>query len=152
TLAGRPLGLVVGLQQEVADEHRLGFENFIGDRLGVPGALRRDEDNRVRGRDAYLQAWWQPAPRWRIDAGVRHSRVRFDSRDRFVTPANPDDSGSLAFVRTSPVAGVLFRATPRTSLFANAGAGFETPTFTELAYRADGQGGLNDVLRAALSR
>src|SRR5690606_27716986 len=101
TLAGRPLGLVVGLQQEVADEHRLGFENFIGDRLGVPGALRRDEDNRVRGRDAYLQAWWQPAPRWRIDAGVRHSRVRFDSRDRFVTPANPDDSGRLALDRKS---------------------------------------------------
>ena len=152
SLAGRPFGLTAGLQQEVADEQRLGFENFVGDATGVVGALRRDEDNRVRGRDAYLQAHWQPSARWRVDLGARRSSVRFASRDRFVTSINPDDSGTLTFRRTSPVAGVLFRATPRLSLFANAGAGFETPTFAELAYRADGQGGLNTALRPARSR
>src|SRR5690606_1165488 len=63
-----------------------------------------------------------------------------------------DDSGRLRFARTSPVAGVLFRATPWLSLFANAGAGFETPTFSELAYRGDGASGLNDTLEPARSR
>src|SRR3546814_1442971 len=53
--------------------------------------------------------------------------------------------------RSSPVAGVLFRVTPQVSVYANAGGGFETPTFSELAYRPDGAGGLND-LGAARSR
>lgn len=151
-LAGRPFALTAGFDYEVSDEHRLGFENFIGDEVGVVGALRRDEYNRVTGNDAYLQAEWTPAERWRVDLGVRRSRVEFESDDRFVTGINPDDSGSLEYSRTSPVAGVLFRATPWLSVYANAGAGFETPTFSELAYRSDGQGGLNDALQPARSR
>jgi iron complex outermembrane receptor protein len=50
------------------------------------------------------------------------------------------------------VAGVLFRVAPDISVYANAGGGFETPTFSELAYRSDGLSGLNDGLRAAHSR
>src|SRR5690606_292266 len=100
---------------------------------------------------AYVQADWEPADRWRINLGVRHSEVRFASDDRYVTDGNPDDSGRLRYSRSSPVAGVLFRATPRVSVYANAGGGFETPTFSELAYRPDGDGGLND-LAAARSR
>ncbi|HZW17192.1 MAG TPA: TonB-dependent receptor [Luteimonas sp.] len=150
-LLGRPFSLVAGAEYGVSDERRRGYENFIGDRHGVFGALRRDEDNRVSGRDAYAQADWQPAGRWRINLGVRHSLVRFASDDRYVTADNPDDSGRLRYSRSSPVAGVLFRATPTVSVYANAGGGFETPTFSELAYRRDGAGGLNG-LRAARSR
>src|SRR5690606_11708987 len=110
-------------------------------RTGVVGALRRDESNRVTGRDLYLQADWTPAERWRMHLGARRSTVRFRSSDRFVTDINPDDSGALEYSRTSPVAGVLFRATADTSVYANACGGFETPTFAELAYRSDGRGG-----------
>ena len=148
---GRPFSLTTGVEYAVSDERRRGYENFAGDRLGVYGALRRDEDNRVTGRDAYVQAGWQPADRWRINLGARHSQVRFVSNDDYVTASNPDDSGRLQYSRTSPVAGVLFRATPRVSVYANAGGGFETPTFSELAYRSDGTSGLND-LRSARSR
>lgn len=150
-LAGRPFSLVAGAEYGVSDERRRGYENFAGDRLGVYGALRRDEDNRVSARDAYVQADWQPADRWRINLGVRHSEVRFISDDRYINADNPDDSGRLRYSRSSPVAGVLFRATPEVSVYANAGGGFETPTFSELAYRPDGTGGLND-LGAARSR
>ena len=148
---GRPFSLTAGIEDTVSDEHRRGYENFVGDRLGVFGALRRDEDNGVTGRDLYLQADWQPADRWRINAGVRRSQVRFVSRDHYITDANPDDSGQLRYSRASPVAGVLFRLTPEISVYANAGGGFETPTFSELAYRGDGLSGLNDALRAARS-
>jgi iron complex outermembrane receptor protein len=150
-LLDRPFSLVTGAEYSVSDERRRGYENFVGDRLGVIGALRRDEDNRVSGRDAYVQADWQPGERWRINLGVRHSQVRFASRDDYITVDNPDDSGRLRYSRSSPVAGVLFRVTPTTSVYANAGGGFETPTFSELAYRGDGASGLND-LRAARSR
>lgn len=151
-LRGTPFSLTSGLDYEVSDEHRRGFENFAGDRLGVYGALRRDERNRVTGRDAYAQADWMPDDRWRLNIGVRRSTVRFRSRDEYVTADNPDDSGRLEFSRTLPVAGVLYRASDTLSLYANAGEGFETPTASELAYRSDGRSGLNDALRPARSR
>ena len=151
-LLQRPFSVTTGLDYEVSDERRLGNENFIGERIGVVGALRRDERNRVTSRDVYVQADWEPADRWRINLGARHSRIGFDSHDRFITDINPDDSGALEYSRTSPVAGVLFRATDWLSVYANAGGGFETPTFSELAYRSDGLGGLNDTLRPARSR
>jgi iron complex outermembrane receptor protein len=151
-IAGQPVALAIGAQHEVSDERRRGFENFVGDRLGVEGALRRDQDDRVEVRDLYAQLDWQPAERWRVNLGVRRSEVTFRTRDHYVTAGNPDDSGTLEYARTSPVAGVLFQATPWLSLFANAGGGFETPTFSELAYRDDGNSGLNAALQPARSR
>ncbi|MEO6104164.1 MAG: TonB-dependent receptor [Pseudoxanthomonas sp.] len=151
-LAGRPFSIAAGIDDEVSREHRLGFDNFLGARLGVVGALRRDQDDRVNSRDSYAQADWEPAARWRINLGARRSRVRFASNDHYITASNPDDSGSLDYARTSPVAGVLFRLRPWLSAYANAGGGFETPTFAELAYRNDGSSGLNDALRPARSR
>ncbi len=141
-----------GVAREVSDERRRGYENFINDRIGVFGALRRDEDNRVTGDALYVQAGIEPAKRWRINIGARRSEIRFTSDDRYITGQNPDDSGALEYAHTSPVAGVLFRVTPGLSVYANAGTGFETPTFSELAYRRDGRSGLNDALSPATSR
>ncbi|MGV8941365.1 MAG: TonB-dependent receptor family protein [Lysobacter sp.] len=148
----RSFSLTSGVEYQVSDEHRRGFNNFVGNRVGVIGDLRRDELNRVTGRDVYVQADWAPAERWRINVGARRSEVRFRSEDRFITAINPDDSGSLSYARTSPVVGVLFRATPTLSVYANAGGGFETPTFSELAYRSDGLSGLNSALSPARSQ
>ena len=143
--------LTAGVSREVAAERRRGFENFVGGEIGVVGALRRDERNRVTSDDVYLQGDWRPGARWRVNAGLRHTRVRFASADDYVTADNPDDSGALAYSRMSPVLGVLFRASDAVSVYANAGSGFETPTFAELAYRLDGGTGLDDSLRPALS-
>lgn len=149
---GQPFALTAGVEYQVSQERRRGYENFIGERLGVRGRLRRDQDDRVTGRDVYAQAEWTPSPRWQLNVGARHSAVHFASRDHFITPENPDDSGAMDFARISPVAGALFRATPWLSVYANAGGGFETPTLSELAYRNDGLGGFNDGLRPASSR
>ena len=151
-MKGVPFSLTTGVQYEVSEDLRRGYENFLGDRLGVLGALRRDERNRVTGEDYYAQADWQWRARWRLNLGARYSQIRFRSDDRFITPDNPDDSGRLTYSQWSPVAGVLFRVTPSLSLYANAGRGFETPTSTELAYRSDGRSGLNDQLDPALSK
>ncbi|MEO6065342.1 MAG: TonB-dependent receptor, partial [Lysobacterales bacterium] len=147
----RPLTLTAGIEVQSSAEDRLGFENFVGATLGVRGALRRDERNRVRGFDQYVQADWQPAPRWRVLAGARRSEVEFRSDDRYRSANNPDDSGSLRYAEVTPVVGVLFRVTPAISAYANAGQGFETPTFNELAYRSDASSGLNTALRASRS-
>lgn len=151
SLARQALTVTLGLQHDVADELRRGYENFVATRLGVRGALRREEQNRVVGDDQYLQLAWQTGDRWRVDAGLRRSRVAFHSRDRYVRAGNPDDSGGLSYQNVSPVFGLLYRATPWLSVYGNAGRGFETPTFAELAYRGDGRGGLNDSLKPARS-
>lgn len=151
-LAGRPLDLVAGLSADRQRQHRTGYENFIGSALGVRGRLRRDQIDTVQNVDQFAQAWWQWSPRWSLLAGLRHSTVRFDSDDRYITVGNPDDSGRRRYQATTPVAGISFEASPQWRLHAAVGRGFETPTFNELGYRADGQAGLALDLAAALSR
>jgi iron complex outermembrane receptor protein len=150
TLAQRPLEIVGGLAWDNMSEQRRGWQNFQGATLGVQGALRRDEDNRVTSLDPYVQASWKPDPRWTFNAGVRHSRVNFDSADNYITGANGNDSGSVSYSATLPAAGVTFAPSEQWRIYAAAGRGFETPTFNELAYRSAGSG-LNFALRPSRS-
>jgi len=141
-----------GINSEGQRQHRRGWENFIGPQLGVRGRLRRDQMDTVWNLDGHAQLAWQPAPRWQLQAGLRHSRVQFHSDDRYIRGANPDDSGRTAYHRTTPVAGVSFSPAPAWRWHVALGRGLETPTFNELAYRADGAPGLALDLRAARSR
>ena len=151
-LAGKPLELVVGANADRQQQHRSGYENFIGSTLGVKGRLRRDQQDRVQNIDQFAQAWWQFGPRWSALLGARHSALQFRSRDRYIIATNPDDSGRRDYSATTPVAGLVFRANDDLRLYASAGRGFETPTFNELGYRADGGAGLALDLAAATTR
>ncbi|HEX7328436.1 MAG TPA: TonB-dependent receptor [Casimicrobiaceae bacterium] len=144
---GRPLTLTVGGDWNRQDQLRRGFVNDFG----AMGDLRRDETDDVTGNDAYAQAEWEFARRWSATAGVRTSSVRYTSVDHYVTGANGNDSGNRDFSNTSPVAGVVFHATDNVNLYTSYGEGFETPTFTEIAYRDNGTG-LNFALQPATSR
>jgi iron complex outermembrane receptor protein len=149
---GRPLDLTLGVEGQQSREHRRGYENFAGDVPGVVGTLRRDERDAVDNRDAFAELRWQFASRWIATLGARHSRVAFRTDDAYLAPGNPDDSGRLDYARTTPAAGLLFKPGDGIEVYANAGRGFETPSFTELAYRNDGLSGLNTLLRPAVSR
>jgi iron complex outermembrane receptor protein len=156
TLAGGAATVVGGVAIDDMDQRRLGYQNFIGapsdpDALGVQGALRRDEDDLATAVDEYVQATWQVVPRLSVAAGLRHSRVDFDSHDHYIVPGNGDDSGRTTYDATLPVLGVTLRANEHVNVYATAGRGFETPTYNELAYRPDGTPGLNFALRPARS-
>jgi iron complex outermembrane recepter protein len=144
----RPLTASVGAEYDRLNEHRRGYVN----NLGSQGALRRDEEDIVYNADVFAQAEWNFAPLWSLSGGARHSTVRYDSSDYYVVGPNPDDSGKVSFSRTTPVAGILFKPDDRLHLYANAGGGFETPTFAELAYRPGGVTGINFALQPAKSR
>jgi iron complex outermembrane receptor protein len=150
-LAGRPFQLTVGANADRQKQHRTGYENFVGSTLGVTGRLRRDQEDAVRNVDQFAQAWWQFSQRWSLLAGLRHSQVRFRSDDAYIVGRNPDDSGRTDYAATTPVAGVVFRASDDLRFYASAGRGFETPTFNELGYRNDGGAGLALDLAAARS-
>ncbi len=145
--AGSALRLAGGIELDRMKESRQGYIN----NAGVQGALKRDERNRVDNRDVFAQAAWELSPQWTATAGVRSSKVRFRTDDHFITAGNPDDSGTLNYSATNPVLGLSWLASPNLNVYANVGRGFETPTFTELAYRASGTG-LNTGLRASRSR
>jgi iron complex outermembrane recepter protein len=151
-LAGKPLTVTAGLYADQLKEQRQGFLNFTSPTtLGVQGALRRDEDNRVRSFDQYAQANWE-SERFGLTAGLRHSALRFRSDDHFIVGANGDDSGAATYSATTPMAGLVYHVSDNLNVYGAVGRGFETPTFNELSYRPNGQTGLNFDLRPAYSR
>ena len=146
--------LVTGATVERQRDDRFGFENFTGSGsaqvLGVRGALRRDEANRVGTRDVYAQAEVDLGDRLTATLGLRSGRVDFTADDRYLS--NGDDSGRLRFHYTNPVAGLRWAVRPGLTLHASAARGFESPTLNELAYRPDGQAGFNATLQPQTSR
>ncbi|MDQ7996587.1 MAG: TonB-dependent receptor [Luteibacter sp.] len=151
TLAGRPFEVAGGISYDNQEQHRQGYNNYIGNTLGVQGAKRRDEIDRVFDFDQYAQATWRVAEDWSLMGGLRHSEVRFRSTDRYIAAGNPDDSGTTKYSATTPAFGVMWRAAPWAHVYANWGRGFETPTFSELGYRADGGAGLAFDLKPSRS-
>src|SRR4029453_16513774 len=142
---------IIGMSYDRQNELRRGYNNFVGTTLGVKGTLRRDENNISYDLDGYTQGTWDFADAWSATVGVRHSEVHFDSEDHFILGTNGDDSGSVKYDATTPVAGLVFKAQPWLHLYASYGQGFQTPLGSELAYRADGSTGLNLGLPPARS-
>lgn len=147
SVGGLPYTLTAGVDYDRENEYRKGYANDYG----TAGALRRNEFDVVDDVDEYLQGRLGLTPAWSFEGGVRHNLVRFGSQDFFVTPTNPDDGGGVDYSNVDPVLGTLYKLGPHLRLYANAGRGFQTPTFDELAYRPDGSPGLNLSLRAAVS-
>lgn len=150
----RAVDLVAGAALDSQRDDRQGYQNFVGtgasQQLGVTGALRRNEFDVAESRDVFVQAEWALSPALKASAGVRSGRVDFSTVDAYL--ANGNDSGSMAYSHTNPVAGLRWRLNPEWQLHASAARGIETPTLTELAYRPDGSGGLNTALKAQTSR
>jgi iron complex outermembrane recepter protein len=146
--------VVAGMSADQQNEDRRGFENFSGtppnQQLGVTGVQRRAEDNRVRGTDLYGQAELGLTGPFSVTLGARTGKLLVSSNDHYL--ANGDDSGSLKFRYTNPVAAVQWRPNSSLNVYLSAGRGFESPTLTELAYRPDGSAGPNTTLRPQRSR
>jgi len=147
--------LVVGAGQERQVDDRRGHENFVGappdQTLGVQGNLRRDETNRATSRDVYAQVETPLSSAWQLVAGVRSGEVTMDVSDHYIVPPNGDDSGSLKYSYTNPMAGLRWRLAPQWMLHASAARGFESPTLGELAYKPDGSTGFNSGLQGQTS-
>lgn len=160
--AAMPYNFTIGTNADRMSDERKGYQNFIGGAgtvcnvggriCGVKGKLRRNEMNRLRSFDQYAQGAIDITPRWNLSMGLRHSKIRFKTDDKYIVGANLDDSGSTTYSETTPVAGVIFKATDTLNFYVNAGESFETPTFVEAAYTATAGGGLNSNLKAATSR
>ena len=65
---------------------------------------------------------------WSVTPGVRFDQFKLDAEQAGFTPP----AASLSATATSPKIGVLYRATPQWSLFANYAAGFKAPNANQL--------------------
>jgi len=151
-LMALPWQLTVGSNIDSLREQRQGFQNFDAQgKLGVTGALRRNELNRADNRDVYLLNQLQLSEAWQASLGWRHSQVAFRSRDQYVVSGNGDDSGRMDFSASTPTASLMWQITPSWQTYASVGRSLETPTLNEVAYRSnDGTAtGWNTGLRAA---
>ena len=143
---------IAGLVFDQMREDRQGYENFDSSgRYGVKGMLRRDEINTLWNLDPYIQASWQFLPQWHLDTGLRYSNVHYESEDHYITTSNGDDSGSTDYQKLLPTVALGWDILPELYAYASYGKGFETPTFTEMAYPTVGTSGINFNLKPATS-
>ncbi len=146
--------LTAGVVTERQGEDRRGYENFAGippdQVLGVTGKLRREEKNTVRTTDVYAQGEVEFTPTLIGTLGLRSGRLRVRTTDEFA--GNGDDSGSLSYNYTTPVAALQWTPSDSLNLYISAGKGFESPTLGELAYRPDGAPGFNTALKPLTSK
>ena len=126
---------IAGVAIDGMTEDRKGFENFNGGMLGVKGKLRRNEDNTLWNIDPYVQASYNFLPNWTLDAGLRYSNVHFKSEDKYLS--NGDNSGKTDYQKLLPSVALSWQIVPELMAYASYAQGFETPTFTEMAYPAD---------------
>ena len=126
--------LIAGVAVDVMTDDRKGYQNFVGDVLGIKGELRRDEDNTLWNADPYLQASYNFAPDWTLDAGLRYSNVHFKTEDHYTIGENGDNSGKTTYEKLLPSVALSWKIIPDAMVYASYAQGFETPTFTEMAY------------------
>lgn len=144
--------LVAGVALDRMVEDRKGYENYDETgRYGVKGDLRRNENNTLWNLDPYVQASWQFLPTWHLDTGLRYSNVHYESDDHYIVAGNGDDSGSTDYQKLLPSVALGWEILPELYVYASYGKGFETPTFTEMAYPTLATSGINFDLKPASS-
>lgn len=152
-LLGKNYTFTLGAAYGKATDDRTDTNILAG---GLPvSVLNRDEQNISINRDQYAQASWSLLDNVDVHAGVRHTRIKLEVDDAFITGpgSNGDSSGSNTYQKTTPVLGAVWKVTPALNLYANYGKGFETPTFIEVAYADAATGsGPNLSLKPSTSR
>lgn len=136
-----PYDFAVGVTYGKMDDKRLDIntDNGVKRQLMTGNgnfALNRDEDNISTNFDQYVQGKISLSDKVDIHAGARHTKVKLEVKDKFLTGSanNGNNSGSVEYQKTTPVIGAVWKVDPALNLYANFGKGFETPTFIEAAF------------------
>ena len=151
-LFNRVLTITAGMDTARLNEVRQGHNNDNG---VINSTLTRNENDIVNSFNQYAQLEYQLGEKWQLNGGIRHNHISFKVNDHFVSDGN--DSANLNYSKTTPTLGVVFHATPTVNVYGNAGQGFETPTFAEIAYTMNGTGtgtlnAPNTTLQPAVSK
>ena len=128
--------------------YRYASNTTIDGQVPSTATKSRDELNVAFNFDQYAQMQWDVVNDWALHAGVRHSRVAFENTDK---KSHAYDSNRV-FEKTTPVAGIVYKVNNSFNLYANAGRGFETPTFVETEYATTAATSPNSTIQPSTSK
>jgi iron complex outermembrane recepter protein len=148
SLLDKPWNFTAGINYDKMRDMRYRWTSTSKGEVVSGSVLGRNEINEAFNFDQYLQSGWNFAEKWSLQAGVRHTMVIFDNSDK--TSKNNDSH--RVFEKTTPVVGLVYNVTPTFNLYANAGKGFETPTFAETAYGDTNANTSNPNIKASSSK
>lgn len=145
SLGNRPNTFMVGFDYERQDDDRLRFNNAGG---GVRDEWNFNQNENVESRGLFLQNDIGLTDAVTLSFGVRFDEIEYDVTDFcFATPGcvdpDGDSSGTVSVDDTSPMLGVTFNATNRTTFYGTYSTAFEAPTTTEFAQPDGVSGGFN---------
>jgi iron complex outermembrane receptor protein len=106
--------------------------------------VNRREVNIAKNFDQYFQAQYALASSVDLHAGIRKTKVDIKVEDNLVNLTKDfsqtfnlkyrDSSGKLAYEKTTPVVGAVWKINPMLNIYANYGKGFETPNLIEIGF------------------
>ena len=108
-LAGRPFEMAAGINYDGRTSIGAATRTSSATRSACRAPCAATKGRRSRFRPVRAGDW-QFADAWSLTAGVRHSDVKFNPDDHYITATNPDDSGNVDYSATTPVAGLMWRA------------------------------------------
>ena len=143
----RPLTLTAGINyDDMQDDDRIKWNTAYGEKT----VQTRNEVQKAHNFDQFAQVTFEPTDRWLLLAGLRHSLIQVNVKDKFLSDG--DDGGSLSYSNTSPALGATFKVTPALNVYANYGEGFETPTFAEMTYKNSAGDGPNLTMQPSKTK
>ena len=149
-----PLGslahrLTAGIDFQRLRDDRKNFAYTASDSAKPDTVRTLDQLEHVTEIGPFVQSALEVSARTTVTAGLRYDWVKFAVQDHLITttPLNPDDSGDRLMRALSGSLGVAVSASSTSTIYANVGSSFETPTTTELANSPSGSGGFNTGLK-----
>ncbi len=142
-----PYSLTFGVNFDMMDDVRTRFSASNG----IKGSMTRKEIQKANNFDQYAQLMIEPTDKWLLLAGVRHSKLTIDNKDRVLTDGI-NSSGEVDYSNTSPALGVTYKITPTLNIYANYGTGFESATFAEMTYSDLSGNGPNLALKPSKTK
>jgi iron complex outermembrane receptor protein len=136
----------IDFQRQRDDRLNYGYTTATGP-VADTSAPQLDQLEHVTEIGPFVQSALQVTPHLTVTGGVRYDWVKFQVRDRLITPTNPDDSGDRLMKALSGSFGIAVTPSSALTAYANVGTSFETPTTTELTNRPDTAGGFNPTLQ-----
>ena len=124
-LFGMPNRFTVGFDIDAQRDARQRYDNNFGN----VGAQIQNQDEEAEAYGFYFRNELSLTDTIELAFGGRYDVVDMAIKDKFL--ANANQSASLDFSEFSPTVGLVWHVFPQTSVYANYGSAFETPTFTE---------------------
>ncbi len=130
----------VGLDVENQNDTRRRFDNLAGER----GKMTFDQLEQFKNTALFLT---QDMSIGKITflAGVRYDNIKQQVTDNFLIDG--DQSGMKSYRVINPTLGIVQQLGQRSSIYANTGTSFETPSMSELSNNPSGVGGFNADLK-----